>query len=424
MSAIRQAMRNKFSKDLAFNFAAFVIMGLAGIGMNVVIARYYDAPTLGVFNQLFAAHIVLSQFAVLGVHFSVLRYLPEHADDPRTCGAIVGSALIASALPALAVTFLAWAAMDATGRVFDSAGVRHGMPWIVGTIWLFSCNKVLMNALNGVREMRAFALAQGGRFAMMFGLLVWLAAVDAPGERLVAVIFGAELLLLAYLAYRCARRFPVNLDGLRTWLGRHLTFGARGFLSGSMSELNSRVDVVILGILTSDTAVGIYAFAATVAEGLSQLPIVLRNNLNPLLTQAFVRADLPGLSALAARARRGTYLVMAILLAASAIVFPLFVELAVGAGAFEEAVLIFLILCAGLWIGCGYMPLDMFLVQCGLPGWQSGFKAAVLVTNIALNLVLVPSFGAYGAAFAMAATWALSALYLRQLGRKATRAAI
>jgi O-antigen/teichoic acid export membrane protein len=322
------------------------------------------------------------------------------------------------------VTLLAWAATNATERLFDSAGVRQGMPWIVGTICLFSCNKVLMNALNGVREMRAFALAQGGRFVMMFGLLAWFAAARAPGERLVAVIFGAELLLLGYLAYRCARRFPVNLDGLGLWLRRHLTFGTKGFLSGSMSELNSRVDVVILGILASDTAVGIYSFAATVAEGLSQLPIVLRNNLNPLLTQAFVRADLPGLSVLAARARRGTYLAMALVLAAAVIVFPIFVELAVGAESFGEAVLIFVILCAGLWVGCGYMPLDMVLAQCGFPGWQSGFKAAVLLTNIAFNLALIPMLGSYGAAIAMAATWAFSALYVRQLGRRAIGVAI
>jgi O-antigen/teichoic acid export membrane protein len=66
----------------------------------------------------------------------------------------------------------------------------------------------------------------------------------------------------------------------------------------------------------------------------------------------------------------------------------------------------------------------MYLVQCGYPAWQSGFKAAVLVTNVALNLALIPSFGALGAAIAMAATWTLSALYVRQLGYRATGVAI
>lgn len=423
VDGILNGIRTKFGRDLAFNVGAFAIMGVAGIAMNVIIGRYYDAATLGVFNQLFAVHIVLSQVAVLGVHFSVLRYVPEFAHDPRTCGTIVGTALIAAALPALAITLLAWALMDPAGHLFGSEGVRRGMPWIVASVWPFACNKVLMNALNGAREMRSFAVAQGGRFVVMLGLLAWLVCVRTPADQLVAVIFGAEALLLLYLGYCCAKRFAINLDTWRAWLRRHLQFGAKGFLSGSMSELNSRVDVVILGIFASDGAVGVYSFAATVAEGLSQLPIVLRNNLNPLLTQAFARGDLGGLRDMTAKARRGTYLAMAGILAIAVIVFPLFVSLVVG-GDFSEAAILFAILCAGLWIGCGYLPLDMYLVQCGYPAWQSGFKAAVLVTNVALNLALIPSFGALGAAIAMAATWTLSALYVRQLGYRATGVAI
>jgi O-antigen/teichoic acid export membrane protein len=191
-----------------------------------------------------------------------------------------------------------------------------------------------------------------------------------------------------------------------------------------MSELNSRVDVVILGIFASDRTVGVYSFAATIAEGLAQLPIVLRNNLNPLITQAYARGDREALRSMAAKARYGTYLGMAAVLAAAAILFPLFVELVMNGAGFGESGLLLLILCLGLWIGCGYLPLDMYLVQCGFPRWQSGFKGVVLATNIALNLALIPALGAYGAALAMAATWALAALYLRQLGRKVTGVAV
>lgn len=423
MAAITNTLRTKFGRDLAFNLGAFAIMGLAGIAMNVIIGRYYGAAALGVFNQLFAVHIVLSQVAVLGVHFSVLRYVPEFVHDARTCGAIVGTGLLAAALPAITITLFAWALTDYTASLFDSADVQRGMPWIVATVWVFASNKVLMNALNGAREMRSFAVAQGGRFVLMLGLLAWLVSVHAPADRLVAVIFGAEAVLLLYLGYGCARRFQINLTSWRVWLRRHLAFGVKGFLSGSMSELNSRVDVLILGIFAADGVVGVYSFAATVAEGLSQLPIVLRNNLNPLLTQAFTRGDRMRLREMAVKARRGTYLAMTAILAIAMIVFPFFVDLAVGGG-FGTASVLFAILCVGLWIGCGYLPLDMYLAQCGYPGWQSGFKAAVLVTNVVLNLALIPLYGGLGAAIAMALTWALSALYVRHLGRKATGVAI
>ena len=420
MSALFDAIRTKFGRDLAINVGAFAVMGVAGIAMNVFIGRQFGAAALGVFNQLFAVHIFLSQFAVLGVQFSVLRHIPEHAQDKRQCGAILASGLLAASLPAFAVTLAAWSLQDALGALFDSDGVRDGLPWIVASVWIFAANKILLNALNGVREMAVFAAGQAGRFVAMFALLIVLAAAGTPANQLSAVIFGAELLLCAFLMARCAARFALNLESCAYRIKRHLEFGARGFLSGSMSELNSRVDVIILGIFASDGVVGVYSFAATVAEGLGQLPIVLRNNLNPLLTQAFASGDRDRLAQMAAGARRATYRVMAAIILAAILVFPFFVQLAVAESVFAEASLLFTILAVGLWLGSGYMPLDMYLVQCGFPDMQSFFKAAVLATNITLNLALIPVFGPAGAATAMAASWALSALYVRRLGWVAT----
>lgn len=424
MRAVLPGLSTKFGRDLVLNLAAFVIMGVSGIGMNVIIGQAYGPTALGVFNQLFAVHILLSQLAVVGIHFSVLRHIPEHAENPRTGGAIVASALIATAPPAFIVSVAAWMLTEPVSLLLKSEGVRNGMPWIAATVSVFAFNKILMNALNGVREMRAFAIAQGGRFVVMLALLSLLAARGAPSDQLVSVILGAEIAVFLYTAVCCARRFVPNLADSGTWIRRHLKFGAKGFLSGSMSELNSRVDVIILGIFANDAVVGVYSFAATVAEGFSQIPIVLRNNLNPLLTKAYAGKDLDALVTMASKAKRGTYSGMGALLAVAALVFPLFVHFTVYTPDFAEAGMLFAILCAGLWLGSGYMPLDMYLVQCGYPGWQSGLKAAVLVTNIALNFALVPAFGALGAALAMAATWSLAALYVRQLGRKVTGVAI
>ena len=57
-------------------------------------------------------------------------------------------------------------------------------------------------------------------------------------------------------------------------------------------ELNTRVDIIMIGIFMSDEKVGIYSFAALFAEGFYQLLIVLQNILNPLMARNFSESKL------------------------------------------------------------------------------------------------------------------------------------
>ena len=57
-------------------------------------------------------------------------------------------------------------------------------------------------------------------------------------------------------------------------------------------ELNTRVDIIMIGIFMSDEKVGIYSFAALFAEGFYQLLIVLQNIMNPIMARQFSNSKL------------------------------------------------------------------------------------------------------------------------------------
>ena len=48
-------------------------------------------------------------------------------------------------------------------------------------------------------------------------------------------------------------------------------------------ELNTKVDILMIGFFMGDYNVGIYSFAALFGEGFYQLLIVLQNVLNPFI---------------------------------------------------------------------------------------------------------------------------------------------
>jgi O-antigen/teichoic acid export membrane protein len=70
----------RFRSGLLWNWASLVLLGISGIALNVVVARFYDAATLGVFNQVLAAYVVVSMLAAGGIHFSVLRAVASEDD--------------------------------------------------------------------------------------------------------------------------------------------------------------------------------------------------------------------------------------------------------------------------------------------------------------------------------------------------------
>jgi O-antigen/teichoic acid export membrane protein len=71
-----------------------------------------------------------------------------------------------------------------------------------------------------------------------------------------------------------------------------------------------------------------------------------------------------------------------------------------------------LLLCAGLCVYAAFIPSDQILLQAGLPARQSALMAASLGANVVLNAILIPRYGAPGAAVATAAAYGCAALAL------------
>ena len=74
-------LNQKFSRDLLWNYISLAFLSISGILINLIIAGRYGAETLGVFNQVYAVYIVVSQFSTGGIQYSALRHVAEHARD-------------------------------------------------------------------------------------------------------------------------------------------------------------------------------------------------------------------------------------------------------------------------------------------------------------------------------------------------------
>lgn len=403
----------KFGRDVSWNIGSFIIISISGIVLNILIARVYGAAILGIFNQVYAVYILSSQFAVGGIHLSVQKYIAEFSDNRKICDQIISSALILSLLIGGLVCFIVFILHSWVGNVLKSSDVSLGLIYALPGLGFFALNKVLLSILNGYRLMKAYAIAMGFRYILMVGLLVISIIINLPGNRLPIIFSGSEIILLiGLIIYIFSFYSPVNPKELFDWFHTHLIFGLKAFGSGALLELNTRIDVLMLGYFTTDRIVGIYSLPAILIEGILQLVVVLKTNINPVLTFMFSRNQLQALKEIIRRGVKIFYLVMGVIGIVAMIVYPLIIHLFLPRDFFVSWQ-IFYILMLGVILSAGYMPFNMLFLQVGYPGLYTLMISLAVFANIILNGLLIPIIGMYGAAIATSISFMFSVFLLK-----------
>jgi O-antigen/teichoic acid export membrane protein len=410
----------RFQQEVLWNVGSLSIGAVCLIAVNLLVGLFYQSTApLGIFNQVFAAYIFFSQFAALGIHFSVLKHVAEHTDDRRECSVVIGSSLLLVLVSSAVVSGVSFTARGAIGRFLKSPQVAVGIAWAVPGLFLFAVNKVLLNSINALRWMKSFAILRALRAVTMMVFVLVSCMLRFPAERLPMALSAAELaVLLASLALIVKRGYLAGpFHGLGRWWRRHLSFGLRGFTSGVMLELNTRVDMLMLGYFATDAVVGVYSFAAILAEGLFQFLVVLRNNYSPLVVRYLAAKDRDALKRIVHGGKLVTYAAMLVIAAVALGAYPVVCSFG-GLGKFMSGWPLFATLMAGIVLVAGYMPFANILMLAGRPATHTLMTVAVVLFNIAANALLIPILSSQGAATATALAFVFYALILCLLTRR------
>jgi Na+-driven multidrug efflux pump len=157
------------------------------------------------------------------------------------------------------------------------------------------------------------------------------------------------------------------------------------------------------------------------AEGLAQAVVVVRSNLNPVISR-LIFADQKG--ELAEFGRRVSIWIFLFMAAAGLLLvigFAASVHILFADPSFGAAVLPLGILVVGLAVASFYLPFGMVFSQAGHPLLQTMFSCAVLGVNALLNGLLIHVAGINGAAIGTAMSYLATALLLVVLMRRVYR---
>ena len=338
--------------------SALVLAKVAGFGMGeattVLAARRFEAR--GALLSNLALFVVTSSLVLGGVGFFVLISVP--AERPAGVDA-----------PELAIM---------VGATVTIALIEVFGAFLVG------CGRLQRLALITATATWTYPVLLG---------LVWLAAGLTVTSAALAWVSSTAITVLVLLR-QSVRGVALARPNPRLLL-ESIQFGLRAWVGSLARLLNFRTDQILMGFLASEAALGIYAVAVNASEALLYLPAATATALLPVAA----RADPGERTEQALRAFRSTAVVTVVAGALAAVLGPILLPAVFGA-AFDASVVPFLLLIPGAFGFAATAIFSSALMASSSPGRSSLGPLVSLAVGIALDLVLIPRFGASGAAAA------------------------
>jgi O-antigen/teichoic acid export membrane protein len=408
---------SNFRSDTVWNFISFFIQAIAGAVLTLSLYFIFGSESLGVFTQLYAVFVITGQLFVLGLNDSVLKHSAQYVFDKKSVSHLALSALILSFITGIIGSFIILVGILFKGSDVFSEPVLSGIYYMLPGTILFVFNKVILGLLNGRQLFKRFAFVQSLRAGILVITILMTLGMDFyvgfigfcfTFTEVIVLLSQTRFLKEIYLGYKAASKDSLYF---KKWGITHLKFGSLSMPHGFLSESFIRIDILILALFLSDSAVGVYSFAAFFVEGIYQLPVLIRNVTNPRLVRIFNEYDRESLFVLIKKVSSLSFIVtsfIAILVlmiyskAGSVIDIP----------EYETIKVIMYIIFSGLVIYSIFIPFDYAILQGGKPALQSVFMFLVVLVNVVLNFLLIPEYGLYGAAMSTSISMALAGLIL------------
>jgi O-antigen/teichoic acid export membrane protein len=382
--------------DVFLTFAGKGASLLLGLATVAVIARRLGPSGQGVFAVAYSLTLMLVQFGGLGLT-SANPYFA--ARSPAQIPKIISNAFWLATLLGLA--------LGGVGVLIKltAPGVIEGLGWTPLLVTLAGipgglAALFLQSVLLGEGRMVAYNGVEVGQAALtLIALVAGFAFADLRLTGTLAILGACRYAAVAAYALLLARRSRI-VGRLDAALARTmLTYGFRVYVAILVSFLVIRLDLLLVNAFLGRTEAGLYSIAATLADGMFVLPMVIGLNLFPRVA----RGDPTEASA---EVFRSVAVLYGLFCLATAPVAGIGIRLFFGEQ-YAGATSLYYWLLPGIFCLGLLTILSHHFAGRGYPVQAMAIWVFGLALNVALNLVFLPGRGAWVAALTSSITYAI-----------------
>ncbi|MDB2283300.1 oligosaccharide flippase family protein [Halorubrum ezzemoulense] len=395
------------TEDIAFGGGVTLVgtsFGKAAkFGLNVVLGQVLGPSYYGAYTVLYGVVSLLTDVSLFGMRDGLVRFLPKYdtGENTRDSEVLVLSLGVTLGLSSATALLLYFSAPDVAALLLDDLQVVREVRVFALAIPLYAI--VLWGA----------AVAKGAEFTGYYTLvqhiifpglqLVLISVLLTVGFELWGAVYGFLLacfggvLSVSYIVVKCTPefQFPERFHVTKPLL----SYSAVMLLVGLSAILLSQTDKLMLAFFTDESGiVGVYTAASLLAAQLSIVLASLNAAFAPRISSLYTRDRTRDLSEYYRTVTRW----------AITITIPPFILLVtfpedflvIFGDEFASGQLPLVILSAGYMTNIATGPAGTFLRMTDGHRVEFAIVAFTVASNLLLNAVLIPKYGAVGAAIA------------------------
>ncbi len=409
--AARQLATGTVARGTFINFIGYVVGFLQPLFL-LVITRLLGADRLGSYILATNYAALLLRLGVLGLDKGMLRHIPiaRASGEPDEAQAqVLGTALRwilgLSVVTAAALYLGADLVVAADGS--DKAG--DAAQWIRIIVFAVPGEALLvffLYALRGITNMWAFVLCRN------FLSPVFLFAIAVPGillgadARIVVIAYLGAQFLSAAVAYVLYRRYFPGFGLLRILRARRdgalLSFSFPQGFTEFLNLLIARADILMIAYFFNERPelVAVYGVASLMSGLVKKVRQGFDTSLAPVLSDLIAREERDAMRHTFRQVSRWIYSMWIPVAGVICFASPLILR-AYGAEYLPYFAVV-PILVLGFLANAAVGPTQIALLMAGRSRLELVNNVVVLALNVALNVVLIPRWGVFGAAIATA----------------------
>ncbi|MCK4236664.1 MAG: flippase [Candidatus Krumholzibacteria bacterium] len=393
-----------FIRNVSITFNTKVALFFVGLVTSIIIARTIGPEGKGLFTLALTAAAVVVNTTNLGVgmgsgYFLGRRRVPFDLLAGNWLGLSLITGVSALAISVALAPFLVPRFLPSVPTWYVIAALLS-----IPFTFMFLNFQALFKANNDFRRFNILAITQPASLLLIFVVLIQF----FPERKLdvVIVVFLLSHVVVGTLAICLTAgvtrlRFRLSRDVA----GAALRFGLQGYLANFLAFLNLRLDVLLVNFFMAPISVGYYAISVMVAEKIWYIPDVLSAVLHPRVAHG-TEEDANRDTAIVTRQT-----VLAIVLGCvGVLLFGRFLIELFYTKRFLPAVTPLFILLPGIFTASLARVISSDLLARGYPRVIMWGGVAGVLSNVGLNVVLIPRFGVSGAALATTISYTLNAV--------------
>ena len=397
-------------------FAIRIVSAVIALASQVLMARWMGSFDYGIFVLVWTTMIIVGNLSCLGFHTSIVRYIPEYTERGRL-GELRGVMAMSRAFVLATSTLIAAIGVAGVWYFSDAIENYYVVPFYLAMVCLPII--ALSDTMEGTARANSWAVLALGPIYLMRPVLILVlmgvavaAGYPPTGQTAVIAAIAATLLTCLFQAVSILPRAGRAVRGVRP------VFRAREWVLVSLPIfviegfyfMLTNADVLFVGYFMEPDDVAVY-FATTKTLALVHFVyFAVKAGVAQRYAQYAHGGDHARLAGFARETVSWTFWPSIFMgLAVLAVGKPLLMLFGPG---FDAGYPLLFVLVLGVVARASVGPAESLLTMSGNHNVCAAVYGVTLAVNVTLNVMLIPAFGLWGAAAAMAGALACEAALL------------